>query len=122
MNPCEIFEDFLRKSHLKNYDGEYYLVFPFFRPHEDDSVEIRLYSKEGELYISDCGGSFRYLADRGVDREEYRERIDRIKRRFYLSEKDGELYLRFPSPDPSSAEIFFGYFIQGISAISCVDA
>lgn len=122
MNPKELIEDYKRKTHLKGYDGEYYLLLPLFRPGESDSVQIKMYEQDGESYVSDCGGTFLYLKDRGVDPEKYRERIDRIKHRFYTEEKDGELILCFPSPSPENAEIFLGYFFQAVLAIGCIDA
>ena len=116
----EILDDYKRRTHVKSEDGEDYLIIPFFRPNESDSVQIKMYECDGDLYISDCKSTFTYLYDRLIDVEDYRDKIDRIKKRFYLKEKDGELILCFPSEDLCSIDMFIGFFIQGISAISCI--
>ena len=99
-----------------------YLVAPFFFRHSSESVSLKLYLEDESVFISDCANTYEYLQNRYIDAAEYREKIERIKKRFYLKETPSrELYLEFPSENELSVLTFLSFFLQGISLISNVD-
>ncbi len=117
----KILEDF--KSRMKiSGEGESYLVMPFFHRYESDSIPLCFFEENDCLYITDCGSTFEHLQNRYVDPEQYREAIERTKKRFYVKEReDRALYLEYPSDSYLSVEMFTGYFLQAISIIGNID-
>ena len=79
----EIFSEFKDKIRVTKVDKCcYYLTLPFFFYNERESITLRYYEKDGDLYISDDGAAARYL-DNGInDINNYRDRVEIIKRKF----------------------------------------
>ena len=118
----DIIEDYKSKTVIRRDGKDAHLLIPFFQRYEFDSVAVKLYEEGNDLFISDCGGTFEHLTNRYVDPYEYRDVIERIKKRFCLFESpDHEFILRFPSGDLNSIEMFIGFFFQAISIIGNVD-
>lgn len=85
-------------------------------------MRLKFYKAEDCLYLSDDCSTVEHLENRYVDIEAHRERVERIKKRFYLTEKEGhEFVLEFPSDSYPSIEMFVGFFLQAISLIGNLD-
>ncbi len=122
MDITKILEDYKGKTELRKEGNEYYLVFPFFQRYSTDSVRIKFYEEDDSLFVSDCGDTAEYLENRYINLEDHREKLDAIKKRFYLKETDKhEFVLEFPSDQVLSIEMFFGFFIQALSNIANID-
>ena len=122
INLKQILEDYKGKMQLREDGDEVYLILPFFQRYETDSIMLKFYAKGDDLYISDCGCTVEYLFGRYVNVEDYRDSLERIKKRFFLSERNGnEFIMRFPSDSVISVEMFVGFFIQAISIIGNID-
>ena len=122
MDITKIIEDYKNRTELRKEGNAYYLVFPFFQRYSTDSVRIKFFEENDSLFVSDCGDTIEYLYNRYINIEDYREKLDAIKERFYLTETDNhEFVLEFPSNQIISIEIFFGFFIQALSNIANID-
>ncbi len=117
----EVIDDYKAHTRLRVCEGESYLIFPFFHCREDDSVPLRFFERDGESYLSDCGSTFEHLDNCYVEIESKREQIERVKKRFRLTEEKGELLMRFSSEQTVVMEMQLGYFIQAISVIGNID-
>ncbi len=122
MNIKRIINDFIERISLREGDEETFLIMPIFHRYENYSITLKFYMEGEYLYISDCGSTFEYLDNRYLYPEDYREIIEKVKKRFFIKEKEkGELFLEFPSDQIISIEMFMWFFLQGISIIANVD-
>ncbi len=122
MDISKIIEDYKARTHVNKEGDYYYLIMPFFHKESSDSIRLRFFEENGELYISDCGDTAEYLDIMYIDIEEYRDTIEKIKERFELTEgKYHEFIMHFPSDQVISIEMYLGYFIQALSLIANVD-
>ncbi len=117
-----VLEDLKERVHLRKEGDAYYLISPFFHANESESVPLRFFREGDSLFLSDCGSTFVTMDNRYIDISAVRDRLERAKRRFFLTERErGELVMEFPSDQVISIEMFLGYFIQGISVIANLD-
>ncbi len=122
MNLETVLQDYKDRTHLRHEGDDYYLIMPFFHRYSDDSIQLHFYTEGEMLYLSDCGDTHAYLMDRYVDRAAFHDRIEGIKKRFFLKETEAHaLVLEFPSDQIFSIERFIGFFIQGVTLIANVD-
>ncbi len=122
MDITTVIEDFKQRIRLQKEEcGDSYLIAPFFQRYSDQSVTLKFYQQNDDLYLSDCGTTLQYLYDRYLDVESYREKIQKIKKRFFLTEENGEFILQFPSDQIISIEMFVGFFVQALTLIANVD-
>ena len=113
-----ILESFKKKMRIMDEGEEAFLVMPFFRLREDDSMVLKFFEEDDCLYISDSGDTVRYLSDRGGNIEDYRESFEKIKKKYFIKERgEYELVLEFPSESASAVHTFVGYFIEGLTLI-----
>ena len=121
-NIKQILEDYKAKMRLREEGDEAYLMLPFFQRYETDSIMLKFYTEGEDLYLSDCGCTVDYLFGRNINIEDYRDSLERIKKRFFLSERNGnEFIMCFPSDSTLSVEMFVGFFIQAVSVIGNID-
>ena len=122
MNLSDLLRDAKERASLVETEGGAYLKIPFFHRYESESVTLKFYEIDDCLYLSDDCSTVAHLQNRYLDIEEYREIVEKIKKRFYLTEQEGhEFVLAFPSDSYPSIEMFVGFFLQAISMLGNLD-
>lgn len=99
------------------------LVMPlFFHIDSDESIILRFCAAESGIpTITDCGTTKEYLQLRDIRMEDYREKLEAIKERFFIEENDGVFSAVIPTNDLQHAGVYVSYFIQAISVIANID-
>ena len=111
------------KSIRIRQSGEFIFVTPpFFHVESDESIALRFsQTEDGAPVITDCGTTIDYLDSRGVNIGRYREKLEKIKKRFFLEEEDGAFKMTLPTDSLNYVKRSVGYFIQAISLIANID-
>ena len=95
---------------------------PFFHIENDESIALRFSEAEdGRPIITDCGTTTDYLEIRDINLKNYQEKLDAIKKRFFIEEKDGVFSMAIPSVDLQRVAVYLGYFIQAVCVIANID-
>ena len=104
-------------------DDEYVFVAPpFYHVGSDESIALRFSETEdGRPIISDCGTTKEYLELMGVNVENYRNKLNAIKKRFFIEEDNGAFIMTMPTDSINTVKMHLGYFIQAISIIANID-
>ena len=105
-----------------NSDDSVFITLPFFHTKTDESVAIKVTEQQDGLpVLSDCHTTIDYLEERGVEPDDYSERLEQILKRFGLR-RDGNVFrMTVPSADDTYIKLYLGYFIQAISIIANID-
>lgn len=103
--------------------GDHTLVTPlFFHIDSDESIFLKFSEAEdGRPIISDCGTTRDYLEISNIDLDDYSEKLNAIKERFFIEEDDGAFTMAIPTRDPKAVGKYVGYFIQAIGIIANID-
>lgn len=111
------------KSLTVREKADYTLVTPlFFHIESDESIVLKFSENEdGIPRITDCGTTIDYLEQREISIEKYREKLNAIKERFFIEEKDGTFFMLIPTRSLQTVGKYVGYFIQAISVIANID-
>lgn len=104
-------------------NGEFIFVTPpFFHIKSDESIALRFsQTEDGRPIITDCGTTKDYLDMIDIDIENYREKLNTIKQRFFIEEENGAFKMTMPTDSLNSVKAHLGYFIQAISIIANID-
>lgn len=104
-------------------NGEYvYVTPPFFHIDGDESIALRFSEdSDGCTIIGDCGTTLDCLGLSYINPNDYREKLEAIKERFFIREEDGEFVMAVPTENLQMARKYLGYFIQAISLIANID-
>ena len=119
----ELLLDEYSKSVRIRQSGEFIFVTPpFFHLQSDESITLRFsQTEDGRPVISDCGTTKDYLDLMDIDIEDYREKLNAIKERFYIEEVDGAFVTTLPTGSINYVKKHLGYFIQALSIIANID-
>lgn len=115
------FCDSIRIKHSGS--GEYTFVTPhFFHIENDESIALRFsQTEDGRPVITDCGTTRDYLELMYINLSDYKEKLDKIKERFFIEEEDGAFKMTIPTDSYLQVLNYVGYFIQAISIIANID-
>lgn len=118
----QLIEDYAQSIRVRQ-SGEYIFVTPpFFHIEGDESIALRFSETEdGRPVITDCGTTADYLDLRSINIENYREKLDKIKKRFFLEEENSAFKITLPTDSLNYVKKSLGYFIQAISIIANID-
>lgn len=114
--------EYLKSVKVRRDGDSVFVTPPFFHLESDESIALR-FSKtaDGRPVVTDCGTTKEYLQIMDIRLEEYREKLDAIKERFGIEEKDGAFVMTMPTDNWLSVRRHIGYFLQAISIIANID-
>ena len=103
--------------------GEYTFVTPhFFHIESDESIALRFsQTEDGRPVVTDCGTTRDYLELMYINLSDYKEKLQKIKERFFIEEDDGAFVMTIPTTSYLQVLNHVGYFIQGITMIANID-
>ena len=106
----------------RSENGYVIVAPPFYHLESNDSIALKFSETEdGRPVITDCGTTRDYLELMEIDLKDYREKLDAVKKRFWLEEENGAFIMTVPTNDPLYVMNHIGYFIQAISIIANID-
>lgn len=99
-----------------------FIALPFYHLNSNDSIALKFSeTKEGRPVITDCGTTRDYLELMDINLKDYREKLNAIKKRFWLEEENGAFIMTVPTNSLPYVFNHIGYFIQAISIIANID-
>ncbi len=103
-------------------DGNIFVALPFYHLESNNSVALKFSETEnGRPVITDCGTTRDYLELMDINLKDYREKLNAIKKRFFLEEENGAFLMTVPTNSLPYVINHIGYFIQAISIIANID-
>ena len=107
----------------KGSSGEHTYVTPhFFHIESDESIALRFsLTEDGRPVVTDCGTTKDYLSLMYINLSDYKEKLQKIKERFFIEEDDGVFKMTIPTDSYLQVLNHVGYFIQGITMIANID-
>ena len=119
---AQLVEEYSKSVKIRQSGEFVFLTPPFFHPESDESIALRFsQTEDGRPVITDCKTTVEYLESRDIDIEDYREKLEKIKKRFFLEEEDGVFKTTLPTDSINYVKKSLGYFIQAISLIANID-
>ena len=107
---------------VSNRNGYVFVTPPFYHLESYDSIALRFSETEnGRPIITDCGTTKDYLDLMNINLKDYREKLNAIKKRFWLEEENGAFIMTIPTNSLPYVINHIGYFIQAISIIANID-
>ena len=86
------------------------------------NIPLILENYKNSISVRDGADGSARLENRYIDIESVRSAVEKIKKRFYLTEtEEHEFIMEFPGDDKNSINTFIGFFIQAISIIGNLD-
>ena len=115
-------EEYFKTTRIRERDG-YTIVTPhFFHIESDESIALRFSETEdGRPIVTDCGTTMDYLEIMDINLNNYRPKLEEIKKRFFIEEDDGVFKMTIPTDSPLMVINHICYFIQAISIIANID-
>ena len=99
-----------------------FIAPPFYHLESNDSIALKFSETEdGRPIITDCGTTKDYLDLMNINLKDYREKLNAIKKRFWLEEENGAFIMTIPTNSLPYVINHIGYFIQAISIIANID-
>ena len=122
MNIERLIKEYLKSIRVKQ-SGEFVFVTPpFYHVESDESIALRFSETEdGRPVITDCGTTEDYLELREINLANYRDKLNAIKKRFFIEEENGAFIMTMPTASINAVKTHLGYFIQAISIIANID-
>lgn len=118
----KLIEEYCKNVTVREKENYVLVTPPFFHIENDESIALKFTEAEdGRPVITDCGTTGDYLEGRDINLGKYREKLDAIKERFFIEERDGAFVMAIPTLDYRHAGVYVGYFIQAISVIANID-
>ena len=123
MLDIQLLIDEYAKSTGIRYSGDtVFLTPPFFHIESDESIALRFsQTEDGRPIISDCGTTLDYLELRGININRYREKLEAVKKRFFLEEENGAFTTTLPTDSLNYIKKALGYFIEAVCVIANID-
>lgn len=122
INVDELIESIAKFTTVKRSENYVIVTPPFYHIESDESIALKFSeTAEGTPVITDCGTTKDYLELTYVSLENYREKLDAIKKRFFIEEAGGIFSMTIPTYDLQTALTYIGYFLQAISIIANID-
>ena len=122
INVEDLLEEYSNSIRVRQ-SGEFVFVTPpFFHLNSDESIALRFsQTEDGRPVITDCGTTMEYLDLMPIKIGAYREKLEKIKGRFFLEEENGAFKMTLPTASLNYVKKSLGYFIQAISLIANID-
>lgn len=99
-----------------------FVALPFYHIDGDESIALRFsQTEDGIPIITDCVTTKDHLELMDIKMENYREKLNAIKERFGIEEKNGTFIVEMPTNRLDFVITNLGYFIQAISIIANID-
>ena len=118
----DLLEEYSKSIRVRQSGDFIFVTPPFFHIESDESIALRFsQTDDGRPIITDCGNTIDYLDLRGISIGGYREKLEAIKKRFFLEEEDGAFKMTLPTDSLNYVKKSLGYFIQAISLIANID-
>lgn len=118
----KLLEGYVDDITVRRREGYVIIALPFYHLESDESIALKFSETEdGRPIVTDCGTTIDYLELRDINLKDYREKLDAIKERFFLEEKDGAFIMTMPTNSDIMVRNHLGYFIQAISVIANID-
>ncbi len=119
---AELLDQYRKDITVRNNGDAVFIALPFYHIDSDESIALRFSETEdGRPVISDCGTTMDYLELKDIRIENYREKLDAIKERFFIEENNGAFVMTMPTNSLVYVQNHLGYFIQAISIIANID-
>lgn len=119
---AELLDNYRKDITIRYGHGGVFVTPPFYHVKSDESIALRFSETEdGRPVITDCGTTKDYLELMDIRLEDYREKLDAIKKRFFIEEENGAFVMEMPTNSLEFVKIHLGYFIQAISIIANID-
>lgn len=118
----KLLDEYREDITIRYQNDNVFIALPFYHLNSDESIALRLYETEdGRPIITDCGTTRDYTDLMDIRLKDYREKLDKIKKRFFLEEENGAFVMTMPTNSLVSVQNHLGYFIQAISIIANID-
>lgn len=118
----QLIEQFGKDITVRHENGAVFVTPSFYHVDSDESIALRFtQTTDGRPVITDCGTTTDYLRLRDINLENYREKLDAIKERFWIGEENGAFVMELPTDSLPFVTIHLGYFIQAICVIANID-
>ncbi len=115
--------DQYREDITVRYGNDAVLIsLPFYHLESNESIALRFSETEdGRPVVTDCGTTRDYIESVDIRLQDYREKLNAIKERFFIREENGAFVMTMPTNSLVSVQNHLGYFIQAISIIANID-
>ena len=118
----QLIEEYSKSITVRQSGDFVFLTPPFFHPESDESIALRFsQTEDGRPRITDCGTTLDYLELRDINIEKYRDKLENIKKRFFLEEENGAFITTMPTDSLNYVKRALGYFIEAICIIANID-
>lgn len=118
----ELLDEYRRSTTVRYGSSGVFVTPPFYHINNDESIALRFSEAEdGRPVISDCGTTMDRLELMDVRLKDHRERLNAIKERFCIEEKDGAFFMKVPTTSLEHVIMHIGYFLQAITLIANID-
>ena len=122
INITEFLDRYRADISVRYGNGCVFIALPFYHVGSNESIALRFSeTKDGRPVITDCGTTKDHLELTDIQIENYREKLNAIKERFYIEEDNGAFIMEMPTDSIEYVKMHLGYFIQAISIIANID-
>ena len=117
-----LIEEYSGSIRIRQSGDFIFVTPPFFHVESDESIALRFsQTVDGRPVVTDCGTTKDYLDLRGIRINNYRDKLNAVKERFFIEEDNGAFVMTMPTDSLNSVKRHLGYFIQAISIIANID-
>lgn len=115
----KIMERYVQKVEYSESTNSYFIFIPYFFLGSDEGIAIKVsFDEQGLPIFSDCHTTLDYLEYEDVDIDEYRDRLERILKRYGMI-LDGNVFrLKVGTDDEFNVQVCLGFFIQALTLIA----
>ena len=122
INIEKLIEAYSKSVKIKSDGDCIFVTLPFYHIDSDESIALRFSeTKDGRPIVTDCGTTRDYLEITDINLEDYQDKLNAIKERFFIEEDDGVFIMTMPTDSITSVKNHLGYFIQALSLIANID-